>query len=344
MKQAEFKNLVEKAKKSVEYKNYLEIKNIVFKMLDNEPGGASPSKYWREELGGFEYILDASPLIIKNLRHHTYHLTGLREYDYRKHHAHSASKIEQRLRLLQSIDRHSLLIPESPKMGGFGYLIDDKLYNLDTLRFYECLIGLDQAGLLKQFREQRRRRSVLEIGSGWGGFAYQFKKLFPNSTYILLDFPAVIIFAATYLKTLFPKSKILICNGRQPLRLDSEKYDFIFLPYFSWGKFISLPPDLIVNMASFQEMTTKQVEAYVKYANEWGVKNIYSCNRDHSPNNPELSAVSSVLGKYYKTKHLDLTEIQTPTSNFRRLYLRLIKPFLAKRDPSSYQHTVGTIR
>ena len=36
----------------------------------------APSSYWQEELANFEYMLDASPLIIEKLRHHTHHITG----------------------------------------------------------------------------------------------------------------------------------------------------------------------------------------------------------------------------------------------------------------------------
>jgi hypothetical protein len=64
--------------------NYERVREEVLRMKDAEPvAGAEPSAYWREELGSFEYMLDASPLIVEKLRHHTYHVTGLRVYDYR---------------------------------------------------------------------------------------------------------------------------------------------------------------------------------------------------------------------------------------------------------------------
>ena len=40
-----------------------------------------PSAYWEEELSAFEYMLDASPLVIEKLRQHTHWITGLRAYD-----------------------------------------------------------------------------------------------------------------------------------------------------------------------------------------------------------------------------------------------------------------------
>jgi hypothetical protein len=68
-----------------------------------------------------------------------------------------------------------------PYLGGFGFTIDGDLYNLDTLKFYECLIALQKAGLLGDLTaEQNDRKIVVEIGGGWGGFAYQLKTLFTD--------------------------------------------------------------------------------------------------------------------------------------------------------------------
>jgi hypothetical protein len=49
------------------------------------------------------------------------------------------------------------------------------------LRFYECRIALDRAGVIEELRAGRRQ-NVLEIGAGWGGFAHQLKTMFPNVT------------------------------------------------------------------------------------------------------------------------------------------------------------------
>ncbi len=321
-------------------------------MLDNAPrkdAEDTPSSYWQEELAGFEYLFDASPLIIKKLRHHAYHITGAREYDYRKHHARETPTLERRLRRLQSTDRHDLLVPESPELGGFGYLIGGALYNVDTLRFYECLLTLDSQSLLDQFRNGSGPKTVLEIGSGWGGLAYQFKKLFPKTCYILIDFPASLLLAATYLKTTFPNSKTLLVDGSENSyhRIDPQAYDFIFIPHYGWSRLAFQRPDLLINMASFQEMTTPQVEFYLRKAKEWGIPSIYSWNRDHSPNNPELTYVSSIMEKHYKIRTANL--FTAPKAN-PRFYTKKIlgfifpKRFSDKRDPThAYKHLIGTL-
>ena len=66
------------------YKNYLRVlpffKELVF------DSNNSISNYWSEEINGFEYIFEASPSIINNLRHHCHHITGELPYEYRDHH------------------------------------------------------------------------------------------------------------------------------------------------------------------------------------------------------------------------------------------------------------------
>ena len=42
-----------------------------------------------------EYFLDASPLVIKSLRHHCRHLTGVYPYEYGKHHIRDKKKLQE---------------------------------------------------------------------------------------------------------------------------------------------------------------------------------------------------------------------------------------------------------
>ena len=136
------------ASRSEANRNYLQMRDCVLDMLSQmQNKNNRPSNYWEEELAGFDYMLDASPLIVRKLREHCYHLTGLRAYDYRGHHAHQRGLFAQKLRVLQQQDENDLLVPESPLLGGFGHEIDGVLVNLDTLKFYECLIALDKSKL-----------------------------------------------------------------------------------------------------------------------------------------------------------------------------------------------------
>lgn len=348
-------NTIETTKRSEVFRNYLQVRDRVLKMLDLMQKEADrPSNYWEEELAGFDYMLDASPLIVRKLREHCYHLTALRSYDYRSHHAHQRDAFARKLRALQQQDDDSLLVPESPVLGGFGHLIDGTLINLDTLKFYESLIALNKCQLLARFRgNSSGRKVVIEIGAGWGGFAYQFKTLCPNVCYIIVDLPQTLLFSGVYIKTLFPQSAVRLYGDKSPEKLleGYESLDFVLLPHFAFRDILFSKIDLAVNMVSFQEMTSTQVDGYVSRLAELKCPSLYSHNREKSPYNGQLTSVSSIIAKYYKiseVKVLDVSYTQMPS---RRLTIKRIVPKVAReilrkirgRSVNNYRHLVGKL-
>jgi putative sugar O-methyltransferase len=292
------------------YQVYERVRDAVSAILASIAEGRSdatkPSRYWEEELDNFDYMLDASPRIVRKLRHHTFHVTGLRVYDYRSNQPQRQALFEQRYRALLELHGPGLRVPEAPEFGGFGYTIDGALYNLDTLKFWEALVAMDRAALLAPFRRAESRRLVWEIGAGWGGFPYQFKTLFPNVTYVITDLPELFLFSATYLASMFPGARWLIYRGEEDREAlaDWASCDFIFLPTSFSHLLPPAAPDLTVNMVSFQEMTTAQVREYAQKASAVRARGLYSLNRDRSLYNTELTSVRSVLSEYF-----DLTQI-----------------------------------
>jgi len=357
---------IESAKKSTVYYTYLEVRERVFKMLDQAAAHMHlTSNYWEEELAGFDYMFDASPLIIRKLREHCYHLTGLRSYEYRSHHMHQTAPFLKKLMMLRQIDSDNLFVPESPALGGFGHVIEGVLVNLDTLKFYESLIALNMAGLLTAFRgNSAERKIVMEIGAGWGGFAYQFKTLCPNTCYIIVDLPQTLLFSGVYLKTLFPSASVLF-YGDKPTEMLLESYDgydFIFIPHFFFGQ-MKLPKlDLAINMISFQEMTSEQIDVYVRGLAELACSNVYSHNRDRSPYNNQLTSVRSIIQKYYNTSeqkvfnvpYTDLSfqevtihkEISRSSKRIYDLALKFFKKSVTQQERSihEYRHLFGTLK
>jgi hypothetical protein len=270
-----------------------------------------PSAYWQEELANIEYLLDASPLVVEQLRRHSYHVTGVWPYNYRSHkdkhrHLHYA-----KLEALMEIGDESLFVPEPDLLGGFGFPVQGGLLNLDTLKYFEVLIGLDRGGALIPFRRPDERPIVWEIGSGWGGFAYQFKTLFPKSTYVMTDLPELFLFSATYLRTAFPEASIQFWSPERALAdVDWDSADFVFVP--NTARLGGPDPprlDLTVNMVSFQEMRTDQVDAYAETAWELGAPILYSLNRERSVYNPELVSVSDIVSKYFSLHQVDILPV-----------------------------------
>lgn len=325
---------IEKARRSPAFRHYERVRDLVLRMVDDS-ADYEASAYWQQEIEGFDYMLDASPLVIAKLREHEYHLTGLRSYEYRQHHADYARRFASKLRRLKDVDASNLFVPESDELGGFGHRIDGQLVNLDTLKFYECRIALDRAGVIEQLRGQGRHR-VIEIGAGWGGFAHQLKTLFPNVTYMIVDLPQTMLFSATYLKATFPEARVRI-YGDGPVESlfdDFDQTDFLFLPAHAFGRLPIPAADLAVNLASFQEMTTQHVTGYVNRLADSGCRQVYSLNRDRSRYNEELSTVTELLESRYRVERLDVLDVP---------YTVLVSKPGKPVDPSAadYRHLIG---
>jgi len=351
-----FKDTLEKAAResanSREFKIYQEVREVVLSMLGYVSPEFAPSEYWKQELAGSFYVLDASPLVVESLRQHTYNITGLSDYHYRAHHAFKMGPYVEKLKALRAIDTRGLSVSESPKMGGFGHKIDGKMFNLDTLKFYEYLIGLDRADFIEPI-VQSEGPVVMEIGSGWGGFAYQFKTLFPHAAYVLVDLPQILLYSATYLKVLFPDARVYMGDGSPESykNIDFSKYDFVFIPHYAWGVLQPQRVDLALNMISFQEMTDAQMIGYIDQLAAWKVSRVYSLNRDISPNNPELSGVTSILSRKYKVEDVAVLPVPYHTLKFPKVTLQVqIKQFIkwvfnlkARRMTREYRHLRATL-
>jgi hypothetical protein len=330
------------------FRTYQYVRERVLRMKELEARRSSgiyePSDYWREDLANFDYMLDASPLIIEKLRHHCYHITGIRVYDYRSNKDEAQRRFVMKLRSLVEIGGEELLVPESPALGGFGFSIDGALYNIDTLKYYEVLIGMREGAILDELRRGRERRVVWEIGAGWGGFAYQFKTLCPNVTYVISDFPELFLFSAVYLMTVFPDARVVFYGGESTDDLDGRwrDADFVFVPNTLLEAVRPERLDLTVNMVSFQEMTTEQVEAYVRHAFELDCPYLYSLNRDRSPYNPQLTSVRSIIRQFYWPHELSIMPVSYGASLDRARAARDGSPgkYQDKSD-LDYKHVIG---
>jgi hypothetical protein len=328
------------------YDNYLRVREEVARMKATAAAShiATPSSYWNDELAAIDYLSEASPLIVRKLRHHAVHITGLRPYDYRRF-GERQGYFERRLEALISLaGGRDLLVPEAEALGGFGYRIDGRLYNVDTIKFFEVLVGMRRGGILDAFSAGSARRMVWEIGGGWGGFAYQFKTLFPNSTYVIVDFAELFLFSATYLSTLFPSAAIRFWHGSGPVFDGWEDVDFVFIPHDRVSVMSEARPDLLVNLVSFHEMTSAQVESYVSLAASTGCPAIYSLNRDRSVYNDEIDAVGHILSRHY-----DIREVRLLGSDYTKATKKGSAvgvedaPRLDATAQDRYRHLVGAL-
>lgn len=330
------------------YDAYRRVREEVLRMQAPRDGGgrdAAPSQYWADELEHIDYLIDASPLVIRKLRHHAFHITGVRPYDYRGA-GEQRAYFERRLHALTALAGGSdLLLGDHDTLGGFGFEIDGRRHNVDTLKFFEVLVGMHRAGVLEPFRRGDRRRMVVEIGAGWGGFAFQFKTLFPKTTYVIVDFPELFLFSATYLMTVFPGAAVRFWTDGAATFDRWQDVDFIFIPNQHADVLRHARPDLLINLVSFQEMTATQVETYAGLAAAAGCPALYSLNRDRSPHNDEIDSVSAILSRHY-----DLHEVPLLGSGYLKATKKdsAVSVEEARRagrfDEAGYRHLAGTLK
>ena len=323
---------------------YRRVRDAVLRMKGAAGQAAAPSDYWEEDLSKIDYMIEASPLIIGKLRHHAFHITGIHPHDYRAQGDGQREAFEERLRALVELGGRELLVPEHPALGGFGYQLSEGLFNRDTIKFFEVLVGMKRGGVLAAL-ERGVPPVVLEIGAGWGGFAYQLKTLFPGVTYVIVDLPELFLFSATYLQTVFPGARIVFADEMS----DAAEWrgaDFVFVPHTMAERVRGIVPDVTINMASFQELTSEQVEGYARLASDAGSPLLYSFNREASSHNPQISSVSEQAGKYY-----DLGEVPVLETDYPKAMKKAAKAGKNVRpgksvgaDCRAYRHLVGTRR
>jgi hypothetical protein len=331
-----FRRYLDALRDSAGFRNYQTVKDRVLRMNDAARASGrerEASQYWEEELLNFEYMLDASPLVIDRLRHHCHHITGLRVYDYRSNRHEFQRKMAAKLAALRKRGGADLLVPEPPLLGGFGFEIEGGLFNIDTLKFYEVLIALERGSVLNEFRGTSSRKTVWEVGAGWGGFPYQFKSICPNTTYVITDFSELFLFSATYLMTAFPEARVWFFGDTsiEALWADWQSYDFVFFPNTELEAVTPPQLDLTINMVSFQEMTTEQVRGYVRHAAARRCLFLYSLNRDRSPYNTQLTSVADIIAERYWPHDIDVLPVN---------YLKMLDQ-VALKSERDYRHIIG---
>jgi len=105
-------------------------------------------------------------------------------------------------------------------------------------------------------------KTVMEIGSGYGGSCEVYVKAFPNITYFNFDIAPAIYIAQQYLQAVFPGRVYTYENFLAKEKIDPEKYRVFCLPSWVLESLSGVDFDLFINAASFQEMEPDVVKNY----------------------------------------------------------------------------------
>ncbi len=319
----------------VDFRHYLAVLDKVRHI--QEPPTGSPTVP--------DFMFEASPAQVQTLRHHCHHLTGVCKDDYGENQTEAGDRLRHKLTRLIKLGGKDILVPEASAMGGFGFLFDEELYNLDTLKFYEALIAMRRGAILDDFMGSDERQIVVEIGAGWGGFAYQFKTLCPNNTYVIIDRPERFLFSAVYLMNRFPEAIVRFVEKESDTPVEGEwkKVDFLFVPH---RHFEALRPerlDLMINLTSFERMRASKVAAYLRWAFELDCPLLYSFNRDRLAADDEATSLTDTIRRKYwphdiPVMPVDFNEMLDGLVRGKSLRARLERQ---QEGRGEYRHIIG---
>ena len=292
-----------------------EIKAKVAAMLDErgaleggQAPGAGPSRYWSDFCAFFDYLPGLPEESYEKLRLHTYHLTGDNYQRYYFGDARAFLATGEWEALTAGLPNGFVL--NEPE-GGIGFRYPDgRFLSLDVLRFQRIVTNLYRHGILSRLTGvQGRRPRVLEIGGGYGGLAHHLQRVCGGRlSYFGVDLPETLLFSASYLALQNPGKKLyLYDHGDFEGRVRSgalDAYDFVLLPNYALEGLGKTSFDLVLNLASFQEMTADQVAWYLDFIQAHCQGMLYSWNKDHEPRNRELGSLSQALRERFEVTEL----------------------------------------
>ncbi len=130
------------------------------------------------------------------------------------------------------------------------------------------------------------KKTILEIGGGYGGLAYFLNKNITNLTYVDLDLPENMALTAYYLLCSFPNKKIML-YGEDSLE-NISNYDIVILPNFCLDELKNNTADLVFNSYSLAEMAPKTIEHYMSKIKQISKEFIFHIN--HSNRSTSINA------------------------------------------------------
>jgi hypothetical protein len=263
------------------YQHYIQVRDRARAMREAAPLNGTLTAAERQMVSALEVLWDARPEAIADLRSHSKAISGMRRSNYKGPRGLAvAAKLERDLRRLLEKGDRALWIEEPSALGGFGVRAKGRLYNEDTLQFFKVLSLLQDAGVLKGFRGSGARRTVWEIGGGWGGFAYQFKTVCPNVTYLITGTPELFLVSAVYLMTMFPGAGFRFYEPTQPDAFwrDWDRIDFAFAPESIVADMQPPSVELAVDLAAFDRMSPARVGVHVQRAYDLGSPYVLSAS------------------------------------------------------------------
>jgi SAM-dependent methyltransferase len=180
------------------------------------------------------------------------------------------------------IDRYAAFVRRCDVLGLWESNVEDP--DMSRRLIVADLGSLLDLNILAAVLGKRERTTILEIGGGYGRLAEAAWNVFGSSIrYVLVDsVPASLYYSKRYLELACPDARI--GSWYEQDSFDLELFDVYVVPSWRLEEVRSAPYDALVNIESFQEMSQRHVDHYLRtfdvLASEGTV--VYSSNaHDH---------------------------------------------------------------
>jgi len=194
-----------------------------------------------------------------------------------------------------------------PKIGNpCGVFVDNKILPI------ECLRHTYRAEEISNLLTDKNKATVVEIGGGYGGLAYQVMAKMDQNTdlnFVLYDIPEALVVSTAFLLAAFPNKHITLLGEEKE---DNIKSSLSILPHFLIDQLESASVDLFYNSCSFSEMDQRSASKYLSIIER-------CCRKYFLHDNHELELKFKLSDKTYSENLLG-SELRPDPNFFKLIY------------------------
>ncbi len=144
---------------------------------------------------------------------------------------------------------------------------------------------------------KEEENKILELGGGYGQFAYYILKKTKKYTYIDFDLPETLTLASYFLSKAFPDKKNFFYGESKFNKNVEKEYDLIFLPSWEIESLEENSVDLAINKNSLGEMSPKAAKNYLFHIHRTS-NYFFSMNHEYFRNKFSDGQVSLINSEY----------------------------------------------
>jgi putative sugar O-methyltransferase len=161
----------------------------------------------------------------------------------------------------QGVDLGIVNFPLVGNPAGIG--LNGSIIQIDTFRHVAA------AAEINSLLSSVAGPTIVEIGGGYGGLAYQTLTLRTGqpARYLIFDLPEVAAISAYFMLLAFPERRIRLFGEGPVATDDGAEYNIGIFPHFCTADLTDLSVDLVYNSCSFSEMDRATSAEYVRIIN-----------------------------------------------------------------------------